>query len=301
LTLFSDANEDAEIRIAAYLASMQCATPDVVDAVTNMLKTEKVNQVGSFVWTHLTNLKETSCPFKQDLRKILENKYLQKEFDLDYRKYSRNLEGSFFSEMMNAGANVDGNLIWSQKSFVPRSAMLNLTIDLFGQSVNLLEFGGRAEGVERLAEKFFGPNGHFADSTVGEMLKRSKRSTFDDKINRIDHEFNSKRSNDLKGSMYFRVFGHELSYFDFAGTAGKSDFNVLELLIKLASNHDINFSKSIMFLDTTVTIPTILGMPLKLAINGTATVNLQISGKMDVRQAFASPRSMDITGSIKPR
>lgn len=279
---------------------MQCATPEVVDAVTRMLSNEKVNQVGSFVWTHLTNLKETSCPLKKDLRKILENQYLQKEFDLDARKYSRNLEGSFFSEMLNTGAVVEGNLIWSQKSFVPRSAMMNLTIDLFGQSVNLLEVGGRVEGVERLLETFFGPNGYFPESSVGDMLKRSK-TTSDDKINRIDQEFNSKRKNDLKGSMYFRVFGHELNYVDFAGMAGKSDFNVLEMLIKLASNHDINFSKSIMFLDTTLTIPTILGMPLKLSINGTATINMQISGKMDVRQAFASPRSMDIRGSVKPR
>ena len=56
-----------------------------------------------------------------------------------------------------------------------------------------------------------------------------------------------------------------------------------------------------MFLDTSVNIPTCVGMPLKLSVDGTATVNLKINGKMDIRQLFASPASMDVTGTISPR
>ncbi len=155
LTLFSNQDVDSELRIHAYLSLMQCADRDTLDRVGRMLGSEEVNQVGSFVWTHLTNLRETSSPHKQDIRNILENKVLQKAFDLDKRKFSRNIELSYFSDLINAGGQIDSNLIWSQNSFVPRSAMVNLTLNAFGESINLLELGGRVQGLERMLERMF--------------------------------------------------------------------------------------------------------------------------------------------------
>ena len=78
---------------------------------------------------------------------------------MDKRKFSRNIEWSAFSEVANVGGTLESNLIWSPKSFLPRSANLNLTVDMFGESVNLLEIGGRAEGLDYLLETIFGPNG----------------------------------------------------------------------------------------------------------------------------------------------
>ena len=59
---------------------------------------------------------------------------------------------------------IDSNLVWSSKSFVPRSATLNLTMDVFGESLNLFELGGRVEGLEYLLEAYFGPTGYFKNS-----------------------------------------------------------------------------------------------------------------------------------------
>ena len=39
--------------------------------------------------------------------------------------------------------------------------MVNLTVNLFGESLNLLEVGARAEGFENMIEDFFGPDGYF--------------------------------------------------------------------------------------------------------------------------------------------
>lgn len=127
-------------------------------------------QVGSFVWSHLTNLMETSDPHKQEIREILEDETLKKEFDLDKRKFSRNYEGSFFWKKLGAGAKLESNLVWSTESFIPRSVMANLTIDIFGNSLNLLEVGGRMEGLEYLLESYFGPSGYFSDSSDAEEM-----------------------------------------------------------------------------------------------------------------------------------
>lgn len=103
---------------------------------------------------------DTSDPTKQDIRAILLDQDLHREFDMDRRKFSRNYEVSYFSEKFNIGGSMENNVVWSPKSFVPRSLMANLTVDLFGHSYNLLEIGGRAEGLEHLLEAYFGPSGH---------------------------------------------------------------------------------------------------------------------------------------------
>jgi hypothetical protein len=34
---------------------------------------------------------------------------------------------------------LDGNLVFSQASYIPRSTSVNLTVDLFGESINVFE------------------------------------------------------------------------------------------------------------------------------------------------------------------
>jgi len=173
---------DSEVRINAYLAAMRCAADQTLIRIQTLLESEEINQVGSFIWTHLTNLQETASPAKASIRAILENIQLQKQFDLDKRKFSRNIELSTFSELLNIGASAESNLIWSTESFVPRSAMINLTVDVFGQSVNLLEIGGRVQGLEDLLQKVFGPESNSIHS-------REKRALVHDYLlNSIDRK-----------------------------------------------------------------------------------------------------------------
>lgn len=192
LSVFVDAEEDSEIRIAAYKSLMECPTEYLISKVKGMLAKEEVNQVGSYVWSHLTNLMETANPHKQAIRSVLEDETLQKEFNLDNRKYSRNYEKSLFIEKINTGAVAEGDLIWSSKSFIPRSAMANLTVDLFGNSINLFEIGGRMEGLEYFLESYFGPNGYFSETDVKEAVDETAVDVIkSDKVKRIDKRVRS--------------------------------------------------------------------------------------------------------------
>ncbi|XP_062611984.1 uncharacterized protein LOC134273790, partial [Saccostrea cucullata] len=302
LKVFNDKEEDSEVRIAAYLALMQCPSTSILSTVRYALEKEEVNQVGSFIWSHLTNLMESSSPLKQDIRSILESEYLKKEFNMDKRKFSRNYEGSFFLEKINTGASVESNLIWSSKSFIPRSLMANLTVDLFGKSVNILEVGGRVEGLEYFLESYFGPNGYFTEKDVKKATTQVIKGVDTKKMNKIDSQF-GMGMDQLKGALYLRVFGNELSYNSFNGLenllSGDS-FNILEMLISMSKNHDYTFTQNIMFLDTSMIIPTSAGFPLNLTINGTATIDMKASGKADLRKMGTSPMSLLISGKIQP-
>ncbi|XP_052061384.1 apolipophorins-like [Mytilus californianus] len=300
MILYRDDSEDSELRITAYIQMMKCPTDNILSQIKETLANEEVNQVGSFVWTHLTNLMETSLVHKQNIQRILEDEVLKKEFDLDKRKFSRNYEWSYFSERMNAGAGLESNLVWSQKSFVPRSAMVNLTVDLFGHSVNLFELGGRVEGLEKILIENFGPKGSFgAKQDLAPEQKLSRDVDFN-KVGRISEKLD-KTEDELKGSVFMRMFGNEISYYN---TKQSSDnnieskpFNFLDLFMNLANEQEFSQKMSKMLLDSSIIVPTVTGLPLNLKVIATSTIDLNAKGKMD----FRSPsKSIVLEGSISP-
>ena len=289
VTLLEDSSVDSELRIQAYLMAMQCPDYSFIQQVGRLLEREEVNQVGSFIWTHLTNLAETSSPLKQDIQRLLSNAALQRAFDMDKRKFSRNVEWSLFSETLNTGATVESNLVWSPKSFVPRSATVNLTVDMFGQSVNLMEVGGRVEGIDSILESFFGPEGEAGD-TPNEIVN-------------MDNRFRPSDSREPQGSYFLRIFGNEVSFNEFHGldlNSIRDRFNYINWLIDLANEHQFEMTKSMVLLDSEICVPTVAGFPLRLNAQGTAVTNVQLSGRMDLRNAASSPHSLTIVGRLRP-
>ena len=102
-----------------------------------------------------------------------------------------------------------------------------------------------------------------------------------------------------------KVLGHEMrvfSYDDLQWAADEIDnMNVIELLLKVAKGGHKTFTKSIMFLEMTHTVPTGLGLPLKLKLTGSAVGSLEIDGKFDIRNMFWGPMALEVKGSLKPR
>ena len=48
--------------------------------------------------------------------------------------------------------------------------MLNITVDVLGASINVLETAARFEGMEILIEQFFGDEGYFPDDRIMKMF-----------------------------------------------------------------------------------------------------------------------------------
>lgn len=298
LAAFQDETQDTEVRIAAYLALMTCPTPDLINTIKDRLTSEGVNQVGSFIWTHMTNMQESAAPEKQWARQMIGEELLQKKFSTEALKFSRNYESSFFMNEINTGASVESNVIFSSKSYLPRSAMLNLTLDLFGQSINFFEVGGRIEGFEAYIERFFGPRGYYPEETI-ETILRNMRQNSDADATTLEG-FLDHITDEPKGSYYLRVFGNELHYHHFLGlenliqTSGAS--NPLEFLMNLARQGDVDYTKSYQLMDTHHTIPTVTGLPVTLTAKGTATLGLKMNGNFKAR----SLKNINIEGHLHP-
>ncbi|KAL0966760.1 hypothetical protein UPYG_G00299790 [Umbra pygmaea] len=154
LQLYRDPQEEVEVRVAAYQQVMRCPSPDVLKAVKTTLRHETSSQVGSFVWSHLTQILRTDDPMKQALLEVLPDDLITKVFEGEPWKYSSYLDYTADSGL--GVGNMEGAVVFSPKSFVPRSAMANLTVYIHGRAFNLLEVDLRVENIEPLLKDIFG-------------------------------------------------------------------------------------------------------------------------------------------------
>ena len=254
------------------------------------------------MFTHLTNIIESSDPLKYNISSILMTDDIIREFNMDKRKFSRNSEISLFSHLLNAGVTGESNLIFSEKSFVPRSLNLNLTVHMFGHSANLLEVGGRVEDAEKMLESIFAPMAGMDQQQ--QQQQQGGRSMVDQgDIDMLDARYGLHRADKPKASMYVKMFGNEIRYddlHDFDLESLKDKYNYLDWIMKLSENQEHVFTKNNMVLDVVVCVPTIAGMPLKLTSEGASTIQMKTSGHFDVRGLMRNPKKLDIQGSLEP-
>lgn len=161
LNLLKNAKDDSEFRIEAYLVLVENSTPQIAGEIAKLLEDEPVYQVGSFIVSHLANLRASTDLYRAKARKDFADVFASKKFPSDLRKFSFNHEFSYEFSSLGLGGSIDNNVIYSQNSFVPRSIRTNLTGELFGTSFNLLEVNGRQENFDSILEKYFGPKGYF--------------------------------------------------------------------------------------------------------------------------------------------
>ena len=107
------------------------------------------------------------------------------------------------------------------------------------------------------------------------------------------------------GALSLKLFGHEiqfLSFEDIDWLQGEADtINVIDTLINLARGGKVTYTKSFMFLEADYVIPTGLGIPLKLAVNGSGVGSVTLKGKFDIRDMFWGKKKLDVRGFVTPR
>ncbi|CAH0561935.1 unnamed protein product [Brassicogethes aeneus] len=306
--IYMDQDRDVEIRISSYLQLMKCPNYLNIRNVKNTMLNEEVNQVGSFVWTHLNNLLKSAIPSRVEVQSILTEKDLIRKFDTDVRKFSYNREGSLYFDQFRAGGSYENNVIFSPDSYVPRSGMLNLTVNVFGESINFLEINARAEGFEQYLESLFGPKGSSYNITDKLPFRKMRwtRGIDDDKaligdvegIPNIKKDFNENP----KVSLGFKIFGNELKYNTLSGMKEIKDalgkLNPVQHIKEILSGKEIVYNKALMFLDSSYNVASGAGLPIALNAVGTASVDIKLQGSLTGN--YLKNKELDITVNIKP-
>ncbi|XP_043770238.1 uncharacterized protein LOC122701385 [Cervus elaphus] len=315
--LYQNAGEDSEIRINAYLALMRCPGKEVFAQVRRTQAGEQSTQVGSFVWSHLLQLLETDDPLKQTLREAIPEDIVSREFHPEMWKHSSYSDVTFRSASGSLGANLEGTLLFSPASFLPRSATANLTIHAFGHAFNVLELGLRLENAEEMARRLFGPKSFWGQE--GERQARAEKPPetepgpapqladpacpgersrkMRDLQQRVARRRRERQA--LKCQLSMKVFGHELSFVN-CGAMGShvthQSLNLAELAIKLLKGQEVQVNRRLNLAMEELTFPTMSGLPARLTLNVSAAISIRVRGTAD----FQRHSDFSVNGYVKP-
>ncbi|XP_064334830.1 uncharacterized protein LOC105089063 [Camelus dromedarius] len=315
--LYQSPEEDAEIRINAYLALMRCPGEELFAQVRRTQAGEQSTQVGSFVWSHLLQLLETDDPLKQALREALPEDVLSREFHPETWKHSSYSDVTFRSASGSLGANLEGTLLFSPASFLPRSATANLTIHALGRAFNLLELGLRLENAEEVARRLFGrkaswgqeeerqaqsekppasepgPTPEPADSDCPGEESRKMR----DLQQKVAQRRRGRQA--LRCELSVKVFGHELSFVScrkMGSHVKRQSLDLAELAVKLLKGQEVQVNRRLTLAMEELTFPTVSGLLARLALNASAAISIRVRGTADFQQRS----DFSVNGYVKP-
>ncbi|XP_047037209.1 apolipophorins isoform X1 [Helicoverpa zea] len=319
---------DSEIRIKAYLAVISCPCAHSASEIKNLLDSEPVHQVGNFISTSLRNIRGSSNPDKKLARQHYGLIRTPNKFNTDFRKYSFSEEESFNIDALGLGGNIEKNVIYSQDSFLPRSVSLNLTAEVFGHSLNVLEVGGRQGNLDRVAEHLFGPKSflrteepqnlyqkyivekfnQYKDKVEG-GLNRGRRSIKSD-VDSFDKSLKAEAApfnNELDLDIYVKLFGTDAVFLSLGDDKGFSFDKIIDQLIQYLNqgvNQVKHFQQEVrahmLFIDAELAYPTSTGLPLKLDVVGAATGRLEVGTNIDIRQCMRSPKDAKVDIKLVP-
>ncbi|XP_031841889.1 retinoid- and fatty-acid binding glycoprotein apolipophorin [Nomia melanderi] len=331
--VLADREEDAEIRIKTYLSLVACPCPHVANQLKETLDKETVNQVGSFIQSHLRNLRASTDPNKLNAKNHLGLIKPRTKFPEDFRKFSFNDEMSYKIDAYGLGSTVEENVIYSQNSFVPRSAGLNVTMELFGNSFNLLDFNARVENLDRVIEHWLGPKGKLwanrdfkelkeegaaAANTIGNYIKeryqktvRGKREVKQGELDRFAKNVRL-RGNEVDQNvdvdLSLKLFGVELAYLSCASDPDKLNpeaiidkiFDRFDKGIDLVKNLNYDLENYMQFLEADLVYPTNLGTALSLGLIGTSAARVKTNGKLDLPAILRNPEKASLKVGVEP-
>ncbi|MGH0136677.1 UNVERIFIED_CONTAM: hypothetical protein FKN15_037528 [Acipenser sinensis] len=327
LRVFQENSGKVQKRVAAYLMLMKKPSQsDLSKVIKALLKEKNESQVKSFVASHIANILESEEPSVQDLKRKVEEalKGNQLPDAMDFRKFSRNYHVShtipdniFGFEPLTT--TVGGNMIFDPTGYMPREAMLQTTLQAFGNTIDMFEFGLDGNGFEPSLDALFGEKGFFPDSalkamywvnnklpeSINEVLKnwfghnkdgKAKREIPEDIIKEIT--YNAKKlMKDLKSqdspeaAAYLRILGAELGYLktsDFKTVAemimnfGKELQGLpIQVVKAVTSGTDMDLFAHYIFMDNEFSLPTGAGLPLKFSLSGVFTPGARAGLKID--------------------
>ncbi|KAM8725601.1 apolipoprotein B-100-like [Acanthopagrus schlegelii] len=301
-----DSASPMQKRIAAYLVLMKDPQPTELSQLANALPDEQDTQVKSFVFSHITNILSSSEPETQELRQKIRDALQGNEVGpiMDPTKFSRNYRiGS-----------VEGNMFFEGTSFLPKEVMLEMTLKAFGYDIDMMEIGMEGKGFEPTVEALFGKSGFFPDTALKTMyfvsdnmplklneilqnmlpaLKRDrmKRQASQNLMRDIGRNLNKlvrelKTAESPEAMVYLRLLGNELGYLrtnemeEMAYSAAMmidSMFKMFptDIMKALMTKADNTIFAHYIFMDNEFFLPTITGVPLRIALSGTFTPGIK--------------------------
>ncbi|XP_077076182.1 apolipoprotein Bb, tandem duplicate 1 [Siphateles boraxobius] len=305
-----DATAPIPKRIAAYLIVMKDPQPSELAQLVAALPKNENCQAMSFVTSHISNILSSTAPETKELREKILNALQGNEIRsvTDPAKYSRNYKiGS-----------LEGNVIFESEEFLPNEVILEMTMNAFGNDIDMFEIGLNGKGLEPTVDALIGIDGFFRDTMLktinyaadsvfngNDIMQRMFPSLWNNiKTQKVPENIIKEISNNVnkliqklkvqdnpEAMIYLRLLGAELGYLktkDMENMAYSATFLTDRLLNMfptdfirtLFSSVNNNLFLHYVFMDNEFYLPTGTGVPLRIALSGTFTPGVKGGLKM---------------------
>ncbi|XP_039517178.1 uncharacterized protein LOC120471430 [Pimephales promelas] len=308
---FQRQEENVEVRIAAYQQLMHCPNQEIFTIVKKTLSNEQSSQVGSFVWSHLFNIQKTEDPLKKDLMESLPDDIISKDFEAEPWKYSSHMDYTVDTGV--AAANIEGTVVFSPESFLPRYAMANLTVHILGRAFNLLEISLRMENLEPILKTIFEENplasaDHARPKAQTDSTRHGQNDRNSDSdgcqstaLNSIKTKFTEqrKRDNTFRCWINVKMFGNDLTFMtcdDLQAYQRKLSLSTAGVVVKLLKGQEVKISQRPIVLSEELVLPSLSGLPMRLSINMSTLLSLRLKGTAN----YKNWSHFSLAGYVKP-
>ncbi|KAG1964004.1 apolipoprotein B-100 [Pimephales promelas] len=305
-----DAAAPVPKRIAAYLIVMKDPQPSELAQLVDTLPKNENCQAMSFVNSHISNILSSTAPQTKELREKILNALQGNEIKsvTDPTKYSRNYKiGS-----------LEGNVIFESEELLPNEVILDMTMNAFGNDIDMFEIGLNGKGLEPTVDALIGIDGFFRDTmqktfnyaadgvfSGNDVMQRMFPSLWNNiKTQQVPENIIKEISNNVnkliqklkvqdnpEAMIYLRLLGAELGYLktkDMENMASSATFLTGRLLNMfptdfirtLFSSVNNNLFLHYVFMDNEFYLPTGTGVPLRIALSGTFTPGMKGGLKM---------------------
>ncbi|CAL1271064.1 unnamed protein product, partial [Larinioides sclopetarius] len=296
--MFSDKEEDNEIRIALFRTISEHPDERQLKQLKRVVESETNEQVSAYVYTYLQNMNRTQIPRHQKIKGLLHDIKINPR-KVEYLTNSKNIEFSLHNRELNVGGSVETDIIHGESTKVPVSLRNRLDATMFGKNVNVFEWGVRTEGLEDVVRRLI----ELKDK-IPKLEKLRNRLAQKPTLEEIKDEFSylspTKVFADTRAelSMFFRTMETEifdLSTTDLSGI--KEMLRIAELLSKLARGEKTDFSHSVVLMNTKISIPSITGRSYAIDLVGSSTVGVTAETKADFLKL---PQNVDVHFHFQP-
>ncbi|TSS97525.1 Vitellogenin [Bagarius yarrelli] len=316
---YQQPHEDVELRIAAYQQLVYCPDQEVFRIIKDTLSNETSTQVGSFVWSHLLNILKTEDPLKKFLLESLPHDIISKDFEAEPWKYSSHMDLTM--DTGPAILNMEGALVFSPKSFLPRSAMTNLSAYILGRSFNILEVSLRMENAEPFLWSMFESqqatnNKSPIDQTLSTSHGKKKQTRHEGRWSNQKESANqnvncksnilspfkaeSKPHKEFQCWINVKMFGKDLTFMtcdELFGKLRELSLSVAGFTMNLLKGQEVKVNRRAIVLAEELVLPSLSGLPIKININMSSFYSLWVKGNAN----FKDWSQFSLAGYIKPK
>ncbi|XP_064624229.1 uncharacterized protein LOC135485848 [Lineus longissimus] len=292
------------IRIATYKILMKAPTLGALKEIVRLVQTERSEHFKSYVVSHLNSILESEDPAMTSVQGTLLKCLAEDEISLPKPlknpvtlSHHKNFYKTFSIPKLGQpiGVKIDVDVIYDPSARIPGSIRVNLTLNAFRRSLNLLDCGLSMQYMEVILRKLLGHDAEVLlqffgipsfekqyQHTTGQTQFNNIRRTILDNIQQLDDSVTMGGVPDLTGDL--RIFGHEIVFGNLndlkpiLGLFENLTHLTLKDLLNLFLEHDLrkdaNLDEAVGLTREKTILPTILGVPLTVTSSSHALISL---------------------------